>query len=182
MVSRNQDSFDHTIRQALLQMWKDSTSRWVNGSQKLLGSRAGMPLLWGEGSHKRMTSKTNTTSKASRSEESFIFANKNHAVRKHNMTQWRAMPHLAWNGEKYKRSPPDPPQLAAVEVAMMPRTHSKFGCVPTGSLSRLSQKIIAFADRGAQTCSSGPEIQELLGYSDEYLVPTTHQIRGITEN
>ena len=107
---------------------------------------------------KRMTSRMDTMSKA------FMFANKNHAVRKHNRTQWRAMPHLAWNGEQFERSPPDPPPLATVEVAMMPKTLAKFGCVPMGSVSRRSHKIIAFADTGAQTCSSGPEIQELLGY------------------
>ena len=131
---------------------------------------------------KRMTPRTDTTSKASRSEESFMFANKNHEVRKHNRTQWRTMPHLVWNGEQFERSPPDPPPLATVEVAMIPRTHAKFGCVPTGPLSSRSHNIIAFADTGAQTYSSGPEIQELLGYSDEYLVPTTHQIRSITDN
>ena len=131
---------------------------------------------------KRMTSRTDTTSKASRSEEPFMFANTNHAVRRHNRTQWRAVSHLTWNGEQFERSPPDPPPLATVEVAMMPRTHAKFGCVPTGPLSRRSHKTIAFADTGAQTRSSGPEIQELLGFSDEYLEPTTHQIRGITDN
>ena len=182
MVSGNQDSFDPMIRQAMQRKWKDFSSRWVNGSQMLPGGRAGTPLLWGEGSHKRMTSRTDTTSKASRSEESFMFANKNHAVRKHNRTQWRALPHLAWNGEQFKRSPPNPPPLATVEVDMMPRTHAKFDCVSTGPVSRCSHKIIAFADTGAQTCSSGPEIQELLGYSDEYLVPTTQRIRGITDN
>ena len=130
---------------------------------------------------KHMTSRMDTTSKASRSEESFKFAKKNHAVRKHNRMQWRAMPHLDWNREQFKRSPPDPPPLAAVEVAMMLRTHAKFGCVLTGPVSHNSH-IIAFADTGAQTCSIGPEIQELLGYSDEYLVPTTNRIRGITDN
>jgi len=131
---------------------------------------------------KRVMSGTGTTSKASRSEESFMFANKNYTVRKHNRMQLRAMPHLAWNGEQFERSPPDPPPLATVEVAMTPRTHAKFGCVPTGPASRRSHKIIAFADTGAQTSSSGPEIQELLGYPDEYLMPTTYQIRGITDN
>ena len=128
---------------------------------------------------KRVMSGTGTTSKASRSEESFMFANKNYTVRKHNRMQLRAMPHLAWNGEQFERSPPDPPPLATVEVAMTPRTHAKFGCVPTGPASRRSHKIIAFADTGDQTSSSGPEIQELLGYPDEYLMPTTHQIRPL---
>ena len=58
--------------------------------EKLPGGRAGMPLLWGEGSHKKGMLEApwhpewTPRSKASRSEESFVFANKNHAARKHN--------------------------------------------------------------------------------------------------
>ena len=46
----------------------------------------------------------------------------------------------------------------------------------------MSHHILAFADTESQVCSSGPEIQKLLGYLDGYLVPTTHQIHGITNN
>ena len=42
--------------------------------------------------------------------------------------------------------------------------------------------VTAIADTGAQTCSCGPEAQKALGYPDEYMILTTHQIWGITED
>ena len=38
----------------------------------------------------------------------------------------------------------------------------------------------AVADTGAQTCSSGPEILEVLGCSSNILIPTSNRMHGIT--
>ena len=101
---------------------------------------------------------------------------------KHDSTQLIAVPHLAWNGEQFQRSSPEPPLSVTMEIAMMTGTHAAFSCIPTNTVSHKSHHIPAFADTGAQTCSSGPEIQRLLGYPDGYLMPTIHRIRGITNN
>ena len=42
--------------------------------------------------------------------------------------------------------------------------------------------VTAIADMGAQTCSCGLKVQKALGYPDDYLIPTIHQIQGITED
>ena len=55
-------------------------------------------------------------------------------------------------------------------------------CIPTNTVSHQSHHIVAFADTGAQSCSSGPETQTLLRYPDEYLMLTTHRVRCITNN
>ena len=53
---------------------------------------------------------------------------------------------------------------------------------PPASKQFCTHRVTAIADTGAQTCSCDPEVQKALGYPDEYLMSTTHQIRGITED
>ena len=136
---------------------------------------------------KLATSRTEATSKASRS-ESFMFTNSTPDRRpackasRRNRTQSTTVPHLEWNGGLFQISPPEPPPSVRVEIAMLPGTHAAFGRVPKDPVSLRSHHVLAFADTGAQTCSSGPDIQKLLGYTDGYLVSTTHRIRGITDN
>ena len=45
-----------------------------------------------------------------------------------------------------------------------------------------TKEIDSFADSGAQTCSSGPEILQHLNCPEKYLIPTSHRIKGITQN
>ena len=137
---------------------------------------------------KVVTSRKEATNRTSRSEESVIFTNN---TPHHHPTytdcicdsmQSIAKPHLVWNREQFQRSSPEPSPSVTVKITMIPRTHVAFDCIPMNTVSHQSHHILAFADTRAQTCSSGPEIQRLLGYSDRYLVPTTHQICGITNN
>ena len=126
--------------------------------------------------------------RALRSEESIMFANNTPDSRltytdcKLDSTQSIAAPHLVWNGEQFQRSSLEPLPSVIVEIAMMPRTHTAFGCIPTNTVSHQSHHILVFADTGAQTCSSRPEIQKLLRYPDGCLMPTTHRIHGIANN
>ena len=137
---------------------------------------------------KLTTSRTEDTSRATRSAESVMFVNntpESHTACKanrHDKTQLATVPHLEWDGKQFQRNPPEPPPVVTVEITMLPRTHAAYGHAPKDAISDSSHHILAFADTGAQTCSSGPEIQRLLGYPDGYLVPTNHRIRGITDN
>ena len=70
----------------------------------------------------------------------------------------------------------------AVEITMMLRIHATFGRVPKKPMSPRAHPVFAIADTGTQIYSAGPEIKKFLGYSDGYLVSTSHRIRGITND
>ena len=120
--------------------------------------------------------------------ESFSFANTSsesdppHRVKRRGKSQPATTPHLEWDGKQFQVNSPEAPPSITVEVTMVPEAHAKFGRQLRNPVSQVNHHILAIADTGAQTCSCGPEIQELLGYPDGYLIPTTHRIRGITEN
>ena len=101
---------------------------------------------------------------------------------KANPTRQKAIPHLDWNGDKFQKGFPDPPPFLRVSVTPIPEAHTEFGYIFVKTNSFRTHHVIAIADTGVQTCSCGPEIQKALGYPDEYLLPTIHQIRGITED
>ena len=137
---------------------------------------------------KLVTSREKATNRASKSEESVMFANKTpdshhtYTDRKRDLTLSISVPHPEWNGEQFQRSSLEPYLSVTAEIAMMPGTHPTFSCISTNTVSHQSHRILGFVDTGALTCSSGPEIQRQLRCPDRYLVPTTDRIRSITNN
>lgn len=137
---------------------------------------------------KLVESKAEATSGTSKSDNSFMFTSGTPRdqftcqIDKHGSMRVVNMPHLKWNGKKFRWSSPEPPPLVEVEITMMPGTYAIFGHPPRKPITPRAHPILAFADTRAQTCSAGPEIQKLLGYPDGYLVSTTHRIRGITND
>lgn len=99
-----------------------------------------------------------------------------------NLTKPKAVPHLIWNKSKFRRGTPDPAPTLMVEITLIPEAHAEFGHISIGQAGLHTHRIEAIADTGAQTCSSGPEIQKILKCPDKCLVPTSHRIRGITDN
>ena len=97
-------------------------------------------------------------------------------------TQLKAVPHLVWNGSKFQRGSPDPTPTLTVEVTLVPEAHAEFGYTAMEANSLRTHRMTAIADTGAQTCSSGPEIQRILKCPDKQLIPTSHRIKGITDN
>ena len=126
-------------------------------------------------------------SKASKS-ESFTFTNNTsercptRRGRSQGRTPPEAIPHLEWDGKQFQASSPAPSPSITVQVSIIPGAHSKFGRRLRNPTDQRSHRIIALADSGAQTCSCGPEVQRMLKCPDGYLIPTTHRIRGITED
>ena len=98
-----------------------------------------------------------------------------------NPAQANAVPHLIWNGNRFQRGPPDPPPSLTIEITLIPEAHAEFGHASKKVSNLRTHRITAVPDTGAQTCSSGPELQKVLGCPDRFLVPTRHRIRGITE-
>ena len=92
------------------------------------------------------------------------------------------IPHLLWSGKEFSRQPPTEPPTVAVEISIMHRAHTSFGRNWHGRTVPRATVIVACADTGAQTCSSGPEILALLNCPEQYLIPTSHKIRGITNS
>ena len=87
---------------------------------------------------------------------------------------------MSWDGNKFKQQAPSPSPIVQCHMEVMTHAHKSFGKHITGKpLS--AQQVSSCTDTGAQTCSSGPEILERLGCSDDILVPTRHRIKGITD-
>ena len=61
----------------------------------------------------------------------------------------------------------------------MHRAHESFGRYLPKKITKSDVTTSPFADLGAQTCSSGLEILDLLNCPDEYLIPTSRQICGL---
>ena len=101
---------------------------------------------------------------------------------KANATQPKAIPHLVWNGDKFQRGFLDTQPFLTITVVPMPEAHKEFGHLPIKANSFWTHCVTAIADTRAQTCSCGPEEQKALGYPDEYLIPSTNQIQGITKD
>ena len=64
----------------------------------------------------------------------------------------------------------------------MHRAHEPFDRKLTYKPDTVQKDALSYADTGAQTCSSGTEILELLNCPEDYLIPTSHRIRGIKKS
>ena len=92
------------------------------------------------------------------------------------------IPHLLWSAKEFSRQPPTEPPTVEVEISIMYRAHTSFGRNWHGRTVPRTTVIVACADTRTQTCSSGPEILALLNCPEQYLIPTSHKIRGITNS
>ena len=93
------------------------------------------------------------------------------------------IPHGVWKGDEFHKQAPAKSPMLPITVTIMNAAHQKFGRRWVGSHKEIHhpKSMKACADTGAQTCTSGPEILELLKCPDNYLVPTSHKIHGITD-
>ena len=96
----------------------------------------------------------------------------------------RGVPHCEWDGTDFVPTRPKPPPRVDVNVSIMHAAHKKFGVDWRGSRRGIhqSRNVPSIADSGCQTCSAGTDVLELLGCPRTYLVPTSHQIVGITDS
>ena len=91
-------------------------------------------------------------------------------------------PHLQWKDGDFKAISPAAPPKLDVNVSIMHTAHKKFGLVWNGSRKCAfnTHNIQAIADTGCQTCTIGKEILQVLHCPENYMVPTSHRIVGIT--
>ena len=97
------------------------------------------------------------------------------------------IPHMEWS-EEYGRflnsSPRALPQLK-VALSVLHSAHQDFNKdIPVSMLGTITNgsSINAYADTGAQTCASGPDILRILNIDEKYLIPTSHKIVGVTQS
>ena len=90
------------------------------------------------------------------------------------------IPHMEWNHEenKFEKQSPLPPPIIPVKIQLMVDSHKEFGihCKP-----KLPTEIDAVADTGCQTSTCGQDILKILNIPERYLIPTSHNIVGITD-
>ena len=93
-------------------------------------------------------------------------------------------PHMEWDGHTFTPTLPAPPPVLDVTATMMPSAHGKLGVKWTGSRHGLhkSHTVTSLADSGCQTTTAGVDFLESIGCPQSYLIPTSHQIIGITSS
>ena len=88
---------------------------------------------------------------------------------------------MVWNSTKFCAQAPEPPPATTVTASIMYHAHQSFsGKDKNAAWPPKEHSLQAFTDTCAQTCTSGPEILNLLQCSPSFLVPTSHGVRGIT--
>ena len=94
----------------------------------------------------------------------------------------KGYPHMEWDGAAFSPTKPKPPPMLDVNVTVMRDAHKKYGVLWKGSQRRAfeSHVVEAYTDTCCQTCTAGTDFLEHIGCPETYLVPTTHNIVGIT--
>ena len=94
----------------------------------------------------------------------------------------KGYPHMEWNGSTFIPQRPAPSPELEVNASIMHSAHKKFGMRWSGSRKGTYKPhaVNAIADTGCQTCTAGVDFLENIGCPQSYLVPTSHQIIGIT--
>ena len=92
--------------------------------------------------------------------------------------------HMEWDGNTFVPTTPTPPPMINVTATMMPVAHRKLGIKWTGSRKGLYKPrlVPSLADSGCQTSTAGTDFLEKIGCPVSYLIPTSHQIVGITSS
>ena len=90
---------------------------------------------------------------------------------------------MEWDGASFVPQRPAASPKLEVNVSIMHLAHKKFGVNWSGSRKGTYQprNVTAITDSGCQTCTAGVEFMEEIGCPESYLVPTNHQIIGITD-
>ena len=93
-------------------------------------------------------------------------------------------PHMEWDGTTFTPTPPAPPPWIDVKVSMMPAAHATFGVKWRGSRRGLHnpKSAQALADSGCQTSTAGLDFLHEINCPESFLIPTCHQIMGITKS
>ena len=81
---------------------------------------------------------------------------------------------------EFKQQALSPSPIVQCHIEVMTYACKLFGKHITGK-PQSAQQLSSCTDTAAQTCSSGPEILELLGCSNDILVPTPQCIKGIID-
>ena len=94
------------------------------------------------------------------------------------------VPHMEWDGAQFSPARPKPPPKLDVNVSVMSEAHKKFGRIWRGSRKGAfnSHAVEAFTDTCCQTCTAGVDFIDQIGCPEAYLVPTSHNIIGITSS
>ena len=91
---------------------------------------------------------------------------------------------MEWHGNKFHKQQPPKPPAVRVHLSILHDTQKSFGKesfkLDQGT-ARDKINILAYADTGAQTCCAGTNLLDTLNCPISYLIPTSHNIRGITE-
>ena len=93
-------------------------------------------------------------------------------------------PHMEWDGNTFTPTLPAPSPRLNITATMMPAAHREIGINWTGNRHGLnkSRTVTSLADSGCQTTLAGVEFLETMGCPRSYLIPTNHQIVGITSS
>ena len=89
---------------------------------------------------------------------------------------------MEWDRAAFTPQKPAPSPVLHVNVSIMHSDHKKLGVNWSGSWKGTyqSQGVDAIADTECQISTAGIEFLESIGCPESYLIPTRHQIIGIT--
>lgn len=93
------------------------------------------------------------------------------------------IPHQEWQEGKFVDSSPKSHPEVKVQLTVMHAAHEKLGRHISPSVkTRMMNDVhhVACADTGAMTCTSGPELLQVLRCPRHYMLRTTHRIQGVT--
>ena len=87
---------------------------------------------------------------------------------------------MEWNQEdqRFQKQLPLPPPVIPVKVRLMVESHKEFGI---RCEVRSPSRVDAVADTGCQTSTCGLDVLKVLNIPERYLIPTSHNIIGITD-
>ena len=90
--------------------------------------------------------------------------------------------HLQWKDGAFMPTSPDPPPRLHTTASIMHNAHKKLGLTWKGSRKGAfdDHTLEAIADTGCQTCTAGKDILSKLCCPDNFMIPTSHKIVGIT--
>ena len=91
-----------------------------------------------------------------------------------------AVPHIDWDGEKFCKSSPPPLPRLEVHISPLIECHSKFLKVDIG-ITPITVVTRAFTDTCAQTCVAGKGFLMQVKMTKDMLIPTSHKIKGVTD-
>ena len=90
------------------------------------------------------------------------------------------VPHVEWDGEKFVKATPAPLPAINVHVTLLRSFHEAY--LKTSITCNQSAVVLrAFTDTCAQTCVSGVNMLHALNLSQDMVIPTSHQILGVTK-